>query len=82
MKKLRLNKETIAQLGNREMNQIEGGKWTADEDTCLPCHTLFCNSQNTVCYSECAMCNTKHNVASCLDDCDYTGGFDTSCLAC
>jgi len=80
MKKLRLNRETIAQLGNPEMLQAQGGKEKLTEH-CVSmewwCATEFCQT-----IGDFSPCQTREDVASCLQDCDYTGGFDTSCLAC
>ena len=54
MKKLQLNKEVIAQLGNREMIRIEGGTGYTEDGNCAPTlndivcpYSYFCTGNQT-----------------------------------
>lgn len=70
--KLRLNKRTIVNMGNKTMNKVVGGAPSYD----TMCETWGGESCNTFCYS-------VNPPAMCQDPsiCDCSGPFETDCCA-
>ena len=69
MKKLQLNKEIIADLESREMNELKGGcVYTTARTQCLSCETMLsCGGTNCTCASRHYACPQVLEVSTNLD---------------